>query len=182
MNEKKETNINFGNVNYESLQHYDLMLNCLDIVRDDYQLQEGDYYRVVHCPIDINDNLAQRFQKFDSLVSTSISLPEQIANNAPIDEKRDFLKDLALSFNVSYESLEQFALYNYNKRKSITSRDLLKNKWGKFIVKVHITPECGLVEKNIGKDGHVNILPFEGFDLSQLIDKEFGYKEIEFED
>lgn len=182
MNEKKETNINFGNVNYESLQHYDLMSTCLDVLMDNFSPLEGDFYRLVHNPIIDNDNLPQGFQIYEPLTRNSVQMPKQIAFDAPDDEKLEFLESLALSYNVSDELLKQFALTHYKQRRTPQGKASFKKKFGEYIVKVHITKNNGLVENFVGEGGHINILPFNNFDIAVNMDLNYGFRKINLGD
>ena len=159
-------------------QHY--LDGCEDAIEYYFQQKKITLYRLVHCPINQNDNEARCFQQYDDFVGTgeSVKLDDKPTPDAPLEEKYEYICDLCLSMNVSDKSLADFMLREREKRKKDISKSNFDRKKGTHIVEINITEECGFVDKNIDDNGHVNLLQYEGFDLEKYRNKEYGFRPL----
>lgn len=153
---------------------------CEDAIEYYFQPKKITLYRLVHCPINQNDNEARCFQQYDDFVGAgeSIKLDEKPTPDATLEEKYEYIYDLCLSMNVSDQSLAVFMLQERDRRKTDASKRNFDRKKGTHIVEINITEECGFVDKNIEDNGHVSLLQYEGFDLERYRNKEYGFRPL----
>lgn len=140
-----------------------------------YQPANEVFYRLVHNPINPNDQIPKSLRKIESLVEEEIDLDVEIVEQQlSIEEQKSVLNDFGLSGFVSEEQLRQFML-KYVKRQSKKQLPEWLENMGDSIAKYNLLPEVGYIEKDADEKGHKNLHYYNGIDLDDYRDEAFGY-------
>lgn len=166
----------------KTFKRHDKLVGCDDAIKEYYIPIEStiSLYRVVHEPIAQNDFLVQSEQTFPGLTNSS-TFPETINPNSSIEEQNDHIQDWSLSFNLNQSSLEKYFLEQYNRRKTSIQKENFKSRKGTKIAKFDLKPEVGLIQKEPDENGHIVVIEYEGINIGNYIDKEYGFKTIGYD-
>lgn len=155
----------------------DKFLGCNEALESMFVPADGFFYRVVHNPLEANDELVQSEQVFEGL-APSVQLPDTIEAGSSIDEQYDHVRGWALSYNIDDKLLADFYWSQYNKRKTEAQKANFVRRLGDSIAKYNLSSETGLVQKNIDENGHTVHVEYDDFVMEEYRDKEFGFKPL----
>lgn len=153
-----------------------------DVANKVYTKNTTTAYRIVHNPATPEDFLPKAVLPNDDGVP-SVDLSEY-GDDAPEDVKLELVKKYGVSHYYKSEKLE----IRYKKLVQSVERsdgpeavEEIKRRLGTFYVKVDYDKDDGKMSKH-GSDGHENIALYQNVNPLDKIDKEFGYKEIKFDE
>lgn len=139
-------------------------------------------YHIVHNPATIADFLPKAVQQNED------GVPEVDLSQYGEDTPEEVQEELVKKYGVSHYYREKKLTVRYSKIVKSAVRvggveagEAIKKRLGTFYVKVDYEKTDGKMSKH-GNDGHENIALFSDVNPLDRIDKEFGYKEIIFDE
>ncbi len=138
---------------------------------------DGVMYRIVHDPLQKNDELVQNEQEFEGIANTRSDLPMTIASNSPLEDQYEHLKENSLSFFLDNEKLAEWYWHNHDRR-STTAKAKFVTRMGTAIAKYNMVPEVGVMQREADPNGHLVVAEYIGINLDDFRDKEFGLKPL----
>lgn len=139
---------------------------------------DGVMYRVVHEPVNENDYRVQSEQEFEGIANTQSDLPYTVAPGSTLEEQYDHLKDWMLSYYLDDKQLADDYWKYHDKRKTSAARENYKIKRGTAVAKYNMLPEVGVMQREADPNTHLVVAEYEGIDLENYRDKEFGLKPL----
>lgn len=139
---------------------------------------DGEMYRVVHDPVIENDYRVQNEQEFEGIANTRLDLPYTVAPGSTIEDQLEHLKENMLSFYLDDEKLAEEMLGYYDKRKTTAAKEKFKKKMGFSVAKYNMLPEVGVMQREADPNTHLVVAEYEGVNLEDYRDKEFGLKPL----
>lgn len=133
------------------------------------------FYRLVHNPINPNDQIPKSLRTVESLTEEQIDIEGEIAKEQlSIEDQLDLLAGFGLS---GFESEEQLRvrMQSFVKGKSKKQLEKWLDNMGDSIAKYNLLPEVGYIEKKADDKGHKNLHYYDGINLDEYRDEEFGY-------
>jgi hypothetical protein len=139
-------------------------------------------YRIVHNPATSADFLPKAVQQNeDSVPEVDLS---QYGDDTPVEVQ----EELAKKYGVSHYYKEKKLTVRYSKivksavrAGGVEAGEAIKKRLGTFYVKVNYEKTDGKMSRH-GSDGHENVALYNDVNPLDRIDKEFGYKEITFDE
>ena len=156
----------------------DKFVGCEDALDQFFLPADGVVYRVVHAPLQKNDELVQNEQEFEGIANTRLELPMTIAPNSSLEEQYEHLKENSLSFFLDDEKLAEWYWHNHDKRKSTTAKAKFVTRMGTVIAKYNMVPEVGVMQREADSNGHLVVAEYAGINLDDYRDREFGLKPL----
>ena len=139
-------------------------------------------YRIVHNPATLEDFLPNAvLSNEDGVLPIDLS---QFDDDTPEEVQLELVKKYGISHYYKPEKLTiRYAkiIKKAERNSGVEAGEAIKKRWGTFYVKVNYEKTDGLMSKH-GNDGHENIALFSDVNPLDRIDKEFGYKEIKFDE
>lgn len=140
-----------------------------------YEPANEIFYRLVHNPINPNDQIPKSLRKVESLTAEQIDIDAEIEKKQfSIDEQLDLLADFGLSGFESEEQLKKFMMKLIGKKSKKQIQEFLDNM-GDSIAKYNLLPEVGYIEKKADDKGHKNLHYYDGINLDEYRDEAYGY-------
>lgn len=155
----------------------DKFIGCNEALETLFVPANGSFFRVVHNPLEKNDELVQSEQMFEGL-APSLQIPETIEAGSNIDEQYEHIKDWSLSYNVDEEQLAALYWGGYDKRQTDSQKANYVRRKGDSIAKYNLVPETGLIQKEIDPNGHTVHVEYEDFVMENYRDKDYGFKPL----
>lgn len=154
------------------------LIGCNDALELYFIPAEGDYFRVVHNPPEVNDQLVQSEQHFEGLAPTMTDIPETIAPGSNMEDQFNHIADWALSFNIDEHQLAGNYWAGYDRRKNEAQKQKYVTRKGDVIALYRFTPRAGYIQRKPDDDGHVVLVEFDDFVLEDYRVKEFELKPL----
>jgi hypothetical protein len=156
----------------------DKFVGCEEALDQYFVPADGVMYRVVHDPMQKNDELVQNEQEFEGIANTRSDLPMTIAPNSPLEEQYEHLKENSLSFSLDKEKLAEWYWNNYDGRRTTAAKEKFETRIGTVIAKYNMVPEVGVMQREADPNGHLVIAEYVDVNLDDFRDKEFGLKPL----
>lgn len=169
-----------GTIELRKFKRSDKFVGCNDALELCFKPAEGNYFRVVHNPPVLNDQLVQSEQIFEGLTPSMANLPEVIAVGSSLEDQFDHIADWSLSFNISDEQLAEMYWGGYDKRKTETQKQNYVTRKGDVMALYHFTPRAGFIQRQPDDDGHVVLVEFDDFVLEDYRVKEFVLRPLTY--
>ena len=156
----------------------DKFAGCEEALDQYFVPADGVMYRVVHDPMQKNDELVQNEQEFEGIANTRSDLPMTIAPNSPLEDQYEHLKENSLSFYLDKEKLAEWYWNNHDGRRSTAAKERFETRIGTVIAKYNMVPEVGVMQREADPNGHLVVAEYVGVNLDDFRDKEFGLKPL----
>lgn len=159
-------------------KRYDKFVGCNEALDKLFVPAAGDYYRIVHNPPQLNDQLVQSEQQYEGLAPSMPNLPDTIEPGSSVEDQFEHIADWSLSFNVDDKLLANGYWAGYDKRKNeIKKKDYVTRK-GDAMALYHFTPAAGVIQREPDEDGHVVLVEYDNFVLENYRVVDFGLKPL----
>lgn len=139
---------------------------------------DGVMYRIVHDPLQKNDELVQNEQEFEGIANTRSDLPMTIAPNSPLEDQYEHLKENSLSFSLDNEKLAEWYWNNHDSKRTTTAKERFVIRMGTAIAKYNMVPEVGVMQREADSNGHLVVAEYVGVNLDDFRDRSFGLKPL----
>lgn len=156
----------------------DKFVGCEDALGLYFVPADGVMYRIVHDPLQKNDELVQNEQEFEGIANTRSDLPMTIAPDSPLEDQYEHLKENSLSFFLDNEKLAEWYWDNHDSRKTQKSKEKFVTRMGTAIAKYNMAPEVGVMQREADPNGHLVVAEYVGINLDDFRDKSFGLKPL----
>ncbi len=156
----------------------DKFVGCEDALGLYFVPADGVMYRIVHDPLQKNDELVQNEQEFEGIANTRSDLPMTIAPDSPLEDQYEHLKENSLSFSLDIEKLAEWYWDNHDSRKTLKSKERFVTRMGTAIAKYNMAPEVGVMQREADPNGHLVVAEYVGINLDDFRDKSFGLKPL----
>jgi len=163
-----------GSIELYQFKRFDKLVGCNEAIEQKFVPAEGDYFRVVHNPPELNDQLVQSEQEFEGLAPSMTNIPDTIAPGSTLEEQFEHIVDWSLSFNIDASLLAENYWDGYNKRKNENQKKNYVARKGDVMALYRFTPRAGYIQREPDDDGHVVLVEFDDFVLEDYRVKEFG--------
>ena len=162
-----------GTIELRQFKRSDKLIGCNEALELYFKPAEGDYFRVVHNPPEVNDQLVQSEQHFEGLAPTMTDIPDTIAPDSNLDDQFDHIADWSLSFNIDEHLLAKNYWAGYDRRRNEAQKQKYVTRKGDVIALYRFTPRAGYIQRKPDDDGHVVLVEFDDFVLEDYRVKEF---------
>ena len=154
------------------------LVGCDEALATMFKPANGIFFRIVHNPLEHNDELVQSEQNFEGLAPSMPNIAETITFGSSLEDQFDHISSWSLSFNINDSSLADFYWHEHDKRITPTQKDNFVRRKGTHIAKYHFTPNAGLIQNQIDENGHTVLVEYEDFVLDEYRVQEFGFKPL----
>ena len=182
---KKKQQETQGSANIESniatfhpFKRYDKFVGCNEALDKLFAPAEGDYYRIVHNPPQLNDQLVQSEQQYEGLAPSMPNLPDTIELGSSIEDQFEHIADWSLSFSVDDKLLASVYWAGYDKRKNEIKKKDYVNRKGDVMAPYHFTSAAGVMQREPDEDGHVVLVEYDDFVLDNYRVVDYGLKPL----
>lgn len=155
----------------------DKFVGCNEALESLFVPAKGSLFRVVHNPLEKNDELVQSEQVFEGL-APSMPVPDTIEEGCSIEEQYEHVRDWSLSYNIDEEQLAALYWEGYEKRCTDRQKANYVRRKGDSIAKYDLAPDTGLIQKVIDSNGHTVHVEYDDFVMEDYRDKNFGFKPL----
>lgn len=159
-------------------KRYDKFVGCNEALDKLFVPAEGDYYRIIHNPPQLNDQLVQSEQQYEGLAPSMSNLPDTIEPGSSIEDQFDHIADWSLSFSIDDKLLAKVYWGGYDKRKNETKKNEYVTRKGDVMALYHFTSTAGVMQREPDEDGHVVLVEYDDFVLENYRVVEFGLKPL----
>lgn len=167
-----------GPVTPRQFKRSDKLVGCNDALERFFMPAEGDYYRVVHNPPELNDQLVQSEQQFEGLAPSMNNLPDTIAVGSDMEDQFEHIADWSLSFNIDAYMLAENYWEGYNRRRNETQKNNYVTRKGDVMALYRFTPTAGYIQRKPDENGHVVLVEYDDFVLENYRVTEFGLRPL----
>lgn len=171
-------NVAPASIDVAKFKRADKFVGCEEALDLYFVPADGVMYRVVHDPLQKNDELVQNEQEFEGIANTRSDLPMTIAPNSPLEDQYEHLKENSLSFSLDNEKLAEWYWNNHDSRRTTTAKARFVTRMGTAIAKYNMVPEVGAMQHEADSNGHLVVAEYAGINLDDFRDKEFGLKPL----
>lgn len=173
-NAKKESNVTVTH----TFKRYDKFVGCNEALDKLFVPANGDYYRIVHNPPQLNDQLVQSEQHYEGLAPSMPNLPDTIEPGSSVEDQFEHIADWSLSFSNDDKLLANVYWAGYDKRKNETKKKDYVTRKGDVMALYHFTPAAGVIQREPDEDGHVILVEYDNFVLENYRVIDFGLKPL----
>lgn len=156
----------------------DKFIGCDEALKVFFIPADGVMYRIVHNPLQRNDELVQNEQEFEGFEKQTLDLPMTVAPGSTIEEQYEHVREWSLSFYLNLNELVNAYWKYYDKRKTVEAKEKYLIKRGTSIAKYNLVPEVGLMQRQPDVNSHMVVAEYEGIVFDDYRDKAFGLPPI----
>lgn len=146
------------------------LVNCEDALSSMIPAN-GRIYRLAHEPNMEIDIYPTSLWDYETLAPKGMDMPQIIPANSSLEDQQNQLRQYTPSFNVSVEGAIRPFIERIEKMKTLQQFSNFKNRKGSHIFAYDLNPKDGLMW--VEPDGHVALLPYENFSLSEHLAEGF---------
>lgn len=165
-------------IDVTKLKRADKFVGCEDAFDLYFVPADGVMYRIVHNPMQKNDELVQNEQEFEGIANTRSDLPMTIAPNSSIEDQHEHIKENSLSFNLDIEQLAKGYWDYHDKKRTPTAKEKYIARMGTAVAMYRMAPEVGVMQREADPNGHLVVAEYAGINLEDYRDKAFGLKPL----
>lgn len=152
----------------------DKFIGCEEAFKVFFIPADGVMYRIVHNPLQRNDELVQNEQEFEGFEKQTLDLPMTVAPGSTIEEQYEHVREWSLSFYLDLNELVNDYWKYYDKRKTVEAKENYQTKRGTSIAKYNLVPEVGVMQRQPDFNSHLVVAEYEGIVFDDYRDKAFG--------
>lgn len=169
------------------LRYSEVLSQFEDVVGKEFMFDFGDIFvyrtAVTNPPTDFDTMPNHRKEELESGIPYEFQFnPEDVAE-MEYQEKKDQVTKEAMSVHETEVLVKSEAIKYYERVKAKygeEAAELYVLKRGRYIMRLHITPEVAAISGFSKKTGHANVLLKRGITIKDILDTDYGITEFSY--